>query len=53
MGHKFSCLQGPGRSFKCVCISQDRLGHIVVTDGSLITVGYNKNLFLTHAAHLL
>lgn len=32
---------------------QHTLGHIVVTDGPQITVGYSKDLFLTHAAHLL
>lgn len=51
MSHKLHCLQGLGRSFKRVCVSQDRLGQMVVTDGPQITVGYNKDLFLTPAAH--
>lgn len=53
MDHKLHCLQGPERLFKRVCVSQDRLGRMVVTDGPQITVGYNKDLFLTPAAHLL
>lgn len=51
MSHKLHCLQGLGRSFKRVCVSQDRLGQMVVTDGPQITVGYKKDLFLTPATH--
>lgn len=38
--------RGWGSNFN-VCVSQDRLEHVVATDGPQITVGYNIDLFLS------
>lgn len=45
MGHK-QFLTEAGKVIS-ICVSQDRLEHVVATDGPQITAGYNIDLFLS------